>query len=114
MFLIDLPRSDNDKQTREDMTFFGKELVHFLEAMGLQQEVVDSVYNFDFSQTSGLAFIHSMFVLSLLSPIVQAFRTPVVDTEPVAALTLSKIGDEQATAVSAERSGCSACIMKVL
>lgn len=63
MFLIDLPKSDGDERTtRDSLTFFGKELVHFLEAMGLQQEIVDSVYKFDFSETKGLAFVHSMFV----------------------------------------------------
>ncbi len=44
------------------MTFFGKELIHFLEAMGLQRDIVLSLYNFDFSETKSLAFIHSMLV----------------------------------------------------
>lgn len=50
------------------MTFFGKELIHFLEAMGLQQDVVQSLYKFDFSETKDLAFVHSMFVLTMRLP----------------------------------------------
>jgi len=96
------------------MTFFEKELVHFLKAMGLAKEVVDSLYKFDFSRTKGLAFIHSMFVLFLLSCPSKRFRIPSVNTEPVAALTLAKNGDAQVTVGSEKRSGCSACNMRVL
>ena len=96
------------------MTFFGKELVHFIEAMGLQQEIVDSVYKFDFSETKGLAFIHSMSVSPGLPLLIRAFSYPSINAETVAALTLLRNGEEQATAVSEERSGCSACNMRVL
>ena len=65
MFLIDLPRLDKGEEIQKGkMTFFGRELIHFLEAMGLDDEIVDSIHKFDFSETKGLAFVHSMFVLA--------------------------------------------------
>ncbi|KAI9872499.1 MAG: hypothetical protein M1830_001548, partial [Pleopsidium flavum] len=66
VFLIDLPRiARHDGTSRDSMTLFGKELIHFIESMGLQQEVIESIYNFDFSGTKDLAFVHSMFVLPI-------------------------------------------------
>lgn len=65
VFLIDLPRlADaglNNQEAKERLTFFGKELLHFLEAMGLQEDVIRGVLNFDFSATKGLAFVHTMY-----------------------------------------------------
>lgn len=82
MFLIDLPKSDKaERTTRDNMPFFGKELVHFLEAMGLQQEIVDSVYKFDFSETKSLAFVHSMSVLSFLSSSSERSCDPTADAQ---------------------------------
>jgi len=73
VFLIDLPRLDEEDRTSTDsMTFFGNELIHFIEAMGLQQEVIQSVYKFDFSETKGLAFVHSMFVLAYWVPLLRS------------------------------------------
>lgn len=61
VFLIDLPRLAGGQQVLlESMTFFGRELIHFIKAMGLQEDVLRSVYNFDFSATDGLAFIHTI------------------------------------------------------
>jgi hypothetical protein len=62
LFLIDLPRlKDGTKGSKEDLTFFGKELLYFLEKMELQQNMRDGVLNFDFSDTGHLAFIHTAF-----------------------------------------------------
>ncbi|KAG9239404.1 tyrosyl-DNA phosphodiesterase domain protein [Amylocarpus encephaloides] len=58
-FLIDLPRYPGGKAVTPE-TFFAKELVNFLNAMGLQNTVVGSLRNFDFSRTADLAFIHSI------------------------------------------------------
>lgn len=44
------------------MTNFGKELLHYLKALGLEESVTRSVRKFDFSRTSHLAFIHTMSV----------------------------------------------------
>lgn len=61
VFLIDLPRLTDGLQVHpQDMTFFGRELIHFIRAMGLQEDVIRSVYNFDFSATDGLAFVHTI------------------------------------------------------
>lgn len=61
VFLIDLPRlPDGRRTTAENMTFFGSELIYFLEAMGLEQSIIDSMFNFDFKATNDLAFVHSI------------------------------------------------------
>jgi hypothetical protein len=62
VFLIDLPRrKDGHQSTSEDLTFFGIELMYFLERMGLQEGARNGVLNFDFSNTTNIAFIHSIF-----------------------------------------------------
>ena len=61
IFLIDLPRlPEGQRATKEDMTSFGTELIYFLEAMGLEHSIIDSIYNFDFTATTDLGFIHSI------------------------------------------------------
>ena len=61
VFLIDLPRlPDSQRTTKEELTFFGRELVYFLEAMGPERSIVDSVYNFDFNATKDIAFVHTI------------------------------------------------------
>ena len=61
VFLIDLPRLIEGRRTTVDeMTFFGTELIYFLQAMGLEQRIVDSIYLFDFTATKDLAFIHNI------------------------------------------------------
>lgn len=61
MFIIDLPRFVGGQDTsKEKMTSFGRELVYFLEAMGLNQHVIDSIYKFDFSETAKFAFVHTI------------------------------------------------------
>lgn len=61
VFLVDLPRrSDETVGTREELTNFGKELIYFLERQQLDKQVIEGVLKFDFSQTSHIAFVHSM------------------------------------------------------
>lgn len=61
VFLIDLPRRiDGAVGDVQDLTPFGKELVHFLEAQQLDPLIVKGVLKFDFSQTAHIAFVHSM------------------------------------------------------
>ena len=61
VFFIDLPRLPEGRRTTvEEMTFFGTELIYFLEAMGLEQSIIGSVYNFDFTSTKNLAFVHNI------------------------------------------------------
>lgn len=61
VFLIDLPRrSDGKVGSKNDLTFFGQELMRFLEAKGLDESVCNGVLKFDFSNTKHLAFLHTM------------------------------------------------------
>ncbi len=39
---------------------FGRELVYFIEAMGIPPNIVDSIYKFDFARTEDFAFVHSI------------------------------------------------------
>jgi hypothetical protein len=61
VFLIDLPRLPNmQKTTADEITPFGRELLRFLAAMEMEEGVKESILGFDFSNTSHLAFIHSI------------------------------------------------------
>lgn len=61
VFLIDLPRLSATKETpRGNMTGFARELIYFLEAMGLEDSIIQSIHNFDFSKTEDLAFVHTI------------------------------------------------------
>lgn len=60
-FLIDLPRLPADQVVHEHkMTRFGKDLIYFLEAMGLDKTIISSIQYFDFSATRELAFVHTI------------------------------------------------------
>jgi len=58
-FLIDLPRLDKE-QDIDQLTDFGKDLMYFMTAMGLERPVVESIKKFDFTRTKKYAFVHSM------------------------------------------------------
>ncbi|KAH0556793.1 hypothetical protein GP486_005419 [Trichoglossum hirsutum] len=61
VFMIDLPRlTDEGVANIEDLTFFGEELVHFLQAMEIDKTVIKGLLKFDFRETSDLAFVHTM------------------------------------------------------
>ncbi|KAI4177883.1 MAG: hypothetical protein LQ346_007600 [Caloplaca aetnensis] len=61
VFLIDLPRLPSGQMIEEaEMTDFAKDLIYFMRAMGLDQSITDSLYNFDFSTTHDLAFVHTI------------------------------------------------------
>ncbi|KAL8887826.1 MAG: hypothetical protein Q9215_004660 [Flavoplaca cf. flavocitrina] len=62
VFLIDLPRLAPKPTTSASptMTNFGEDLIHFLEAMGLERSIIDSMHHFDFSATKDLAFVHTI------------------------------------------------------
>ena len=59
VFLIDLPRLPKASDPA-GMTSFGKELIYFCEAMRLEQNTINSLYNFDFGATKDLAFVHTI------------------------------------------------------
>ena len=61
VFMVDLPRLPQERVVDvEDLTFFGEELVYFLRAMVIDEDVIKGVLNFDFTGTSELAFVHTM------------------------------------------------------
>ena len=61
VFLIDLPRlPGSQRTTKAELTFFGQELIYFLEAMGLEHSIIESVYSFDFTATKDIAFVHTI------------------------------------------------------
>ncbi|KAL8977923.1 MAG: hypothetical protein Q9205_006379, partial [Flavoplaca limonia] len=62
VFLIDLPRLAPKSTTSASptMTNFGEDLIHFLEAMGLERSIIDSMHHFDFSATKDFAFVHTI------------------------------------------------------
>ena len=61
LFLVDLPRLPASANTSNaEMTPFGDDLIYFLKAMSLDPKIVQSIYNFDFSATRNLAFVHTI------------------------------------------------------
>ncbi|CCF32689.1 ubiquitin interaction domain-containing protein [Colletotrichum higginsianum] len=61
VFLIDLPRIGGTHQTAPPAgTAFGTELRRFLRALGLDEKLVKSLDNYDFSKTSRYGFVHSI------------------------------------------------------
>ncbi|KAL9112685.1 MAG: hypothetical protein Q9227_002988 [Pyrenula ochraceoflavens] len=58
VFIIDLPKLSEDQQPVE--TSFSKSMLHFAQAMGLQNDVVEKLKLFDFSKTRNLGFVHSI------------------------------------------------------
>ncbi|KAL8965412.1 MAG: hypothetical protein Q9197_006524, partial [Variospora fuerteventurae] len=61
VFLIDLARLPTPQSmSQQKMTDFGDDLIYFLQAKGLDQSIIDSLYHFDFSATRDLAFVHTI------------------------------------------------------
>jgi Tyrosyl-DNA phosphodiesterase len=61
VFMIDLPRrADRQSVGPEELTSFGKELRSFCKAMGLAEDLLQSMGNFDFSATEKIAFVHTI------------------------------------------------------
>ncbi|KAK7737821.1 hypothetical protein SLS53_006441 [Cytospora paraplurivora] len=61
VFLIDLPRIENQaKRSTNALTPFGVELQFFLKAQGVDEKMVASLRNYDFSETSRYGFLHTI------------------------------------------------------
>ncbi|KAI1489903.1 phospholipase D/nuclease [Biscogniauxia mediterranea] len=61
VFLIDLPRiEDPTIRSSSNLTEFGEELRYFLKAQGLDESLVNSLANYDFSETSRYRFVHTI------------------------------------------------------
>lgn len=66
VFLIDLPKWETAEQREaQEMTPFAEDLLYFLRAQGLDEKLVSSLKNYDFSETSRYGFVHTMWVLPL-------------------------------------------------
>lgn len=60
VFIIDLPKLDPSVQEKTTLTTFGQDLSYFLSAQGLDGRLVESLKNYDFSETERYGFVHSM------------------------------------------------------
>lgn len=63
VFIIDLPRFENAEQREaqaQRLTPFAEDLFYFLTAQGLDEKLVSSLQNYDFSETKRYGFVHSM------------------------------------------------------
>ncbi|KAK2000525.1 ubiquitin interaction domain-containing protein [Colletotrichum falcatum] len=61
VFLIDLPKLEGTQQTAHPAeTLFGTELRRFLRALGLDEKLVKSLDNYDFTETSRYGFVHTI------------------------------------------------------
>ncbi|KAI0603242.1 phospholipase D/nuclease [Biscogniauxia sp. FL1348] len=61
VFLIDLPRiEDPTSRPSNNLTEFGEELRYFLKAQGLDESLVNSLSNYDFSETNRYRFVHTI------------------------------------------------------
>ena len=61
---IDLPRLESAEQRdAQTLTPFAEELLYFLQMQTLDEKLIRSLRNYDFSETSRYAFVHSMWVL---------------------------------------------------
>lgn len=62
VFLIDLPRLA--KHVDHQPTTFSTELGRFLEATGVDENMTNSLTNYDFSRTKHLRFVYTMYARS--------------------------------------------------
>ncbi|KAL4884082.1 tyrosyl-DNA phosphodiesterase-domain-containing protein [Aspergillus karnatakaensis] len=60
VFIIDLPKKDISASNDESKTNFYKDLVYFLKATTLHENIIAKLENFDFSMTAHYAFVHTI------------------------------------------------------
>lgn len=92
VFLIDLPKIQGPSSGGTHDSQFYKELVYFLTASTLHQNIIDRMSQFDFSETKRYAFVHSMYVPVSGAKYRKLTRTVVVRTP-------KRLGDELDTLV---------------
>ncbi len=62
VFIIDLPKFDDPhRRASSKLTAFGEDLSYFLTAQGMDEKLVNSLGNYDFSETSRYGFVHTMY-----------------------------------------------------
>ncbi|KAI1781471.1 phospholipase D/nuclease [Hypoxylon cercidicola] len=61
VFLIDLPRiEDPELRSSNNIGAFGEELSYFLRAQGLEESLVSTLANYDFSEANRYRFVHTI------------------------------------------------------
>ncbi|KAF3770305.1 hypothetical protein M406DRAFT_33689 [Cryphonectria parasitica EP155] len=61
VFLIDLPRiEDPVERKKHTLTHFGQEMCFFLGAKGVDDKMLESLRNYDFSETARYGFVHTI------------------------------------------------------
>ncbi|KAK4186864.1 tyrosyl-DNA phosphodiesterase-domain-containing protein [Podospora australis] len=61
VFIIDLPKFETAEQRETQvLPSFGEDLLYFLQAKGLDEKLISSLRNYDFSETSRYGFVHSI------------------------------------------------------
>lgn len=64
VFIIDLPRLETGSSF--EPTLFSQELFRFLDALGLDENLVRSLENYDFTATKQYGFVHTMYEHAIL------------------------------------------------
>lgn len=61
VFIIDLPKFENVEQREaQKPTTFALDLFYFLRAQGLDENLISSLKNYDFTETRRYQFVHTM------------------------------------------------------
>lgn len=60
VFLIDLPKLSESGTNEDSKTSFYEDLVYFLKASTLHENIITKLSRFDFSETARYAFVHTM------------------------------------------------------
>lgn len=60
VFLIDLPKKSQESPGNDSKTAFYEDLVHFLKASTVNENIIAKLEKFDFSKTARYAFVHTM------------------------------------------------------
>lgn len=62
VFIIDLPKISTKDIAESPKTAFFEELAFFLKASTIHDNIITKLSNFDFTQTTGYRFVHTMYV----------------------------------------------------
>jgi hypothetical protein len=61
VFLIDVRKFETaEERDAQKLTPFAEELFYFLAAQGLDEKLLSSLRNYDFSETARYGFVHTM------------------------------------------------------
>jgi hypothetical protein len=61
VFLLDLPKFVSaEEREAQQLPSFAEELLYFLRAQGLDEKLIDSLRNYDFTEARRYRFVHTM------------------------------------------------------